>query len=145
VAPMGRSDNPAQFRDRIYFSVRNMSLGGMQFVCSTRNRTLLPGLELQALLSFPAGDQVPVRFVVSHVRPLLSAEQPRLAVGARFTQLSDRANRAIANYVLRFSAAPPRSLAEAGFMLRSVRSAVDYGFAETDEDYDEVVALRRLA
>ena len=147
LAPLGRAENPLRFADIVYFSIRDIAPSGMQFVCSTRNRTLVPGLELDAVISFPEGAPVPLRFVIRHVRVSSDSDgqTQRLAVGARFVSPSAAAREAIGQYALRFGSVSPTTLTTSGITPSSVRRAVDFGFSETEDDYDAVVALRRLA
>jgi predicted GNAT family N-acyltransferase len=144
--PTGVAPNPVRFNDFIHFRVRDVSADGMQIVSSLRNKFLVPGMELDSMVSFPTIGQIRARLRIIHARIHSEDGRDYLSLGTRLTNPNPRITQILGQYVMQFG--PPASveaLRDAGLHLTSAVRAVEFGFVRTEEEYRQVLELRRLA
>lgn len=138
--------SPGKINDYMLFQVRDVSLDGMQLICSLRNKFLIPDMTLRLTVNFPTiGDFVVVVKVV-RVGFTTFAGKDKLAVGVSFLKVSDYMLRIIGQYLVQFSNVDSLDeLRKLGFRPNSISKAVDFYYLKTEQDYREVLYLRRVA
>lgn len=141
IAPCG-----VRFEDFVHFRIVEISRRGMQLVTSLRNKFLVPGTTLDATCSFPTLDQVKITFHVVQARVVDDGGKAALSLGVTWEAQGARAAETIGQYVLQFGpGATPEQLRAEGLAVRSTSRAFDFGYVRGEDDYREVLALRRLA
>ena len=144
--PTCMAPTPGRFDDFIYFQIRDISPEGLQLVCSLRNKFLIPGMSLSLTAVFPFGSVVNLRVVLTRVGITSIGGRDRLVVGSKFVELSPYAKQAIGQYLIQFSNVESlEALRQAGMAPRSLSLGVDFYNLKSEEDYLEVLELRRLA
>ena len=144
--PSGMAPNPARFNDFVYFTVTDISNRGMQLVTSLRNKFLIPGMVLEAGVSFPMVGQLTVHLRIINARIKSENGKDYLALGVQILSSSPEILETIGQYLMQFG--PPLSVADlkaSGLFVRSMESAVNFKFVKTAEEYKEILALRKLA
>lgn len=138
--------SPGKINDYMLFQVRDVSLNGMQLICSLRNKFLIPDMKLRLTVSFPTiGDFVAV-VKVARVGFATDTGKDKLSVGVRFLKVSDYMRKIMGQYLVQFSNVESlEELRHLGFRPNSVSKAVDFYYLKTELDYREVLKLRRLA
>ncbi len=144
--PTGIAANPVRFNDFIYFSIADISASGVQLTTSLRNKLLIPGMSLDAIVSFPLVGQVSMTLKILNARNRRDNGKETLGLGAQIVTPDKHLNEAIAQYLLQFGRnVSNEDLRAQGLRARSVGSAIEYSFVRTAEEYKEVLALRKLA
>jgi predicted GNAT family N-acyltransferase len=144
--PTGVAPNAVRYDDFVHFRIVDISRTGMRLVTSLRNKFLLPGVSFEATVTFPTMGEARVAFRVVHARVVQEGAKKVLALGVTYALGSRRAGELIGQYLLQFG--PGASLAqlrETGFEVVSSSRALEFGCVRTDEEYREVLELRRLA
>lgn len=145
-APTGIAPSAVLYEDFIYFRVVDISWSGMQLETSLRNKFLVPGVELESTCTFPTQGQVHVRLRVVHARVVQRGQKKVLAVGVTYASRNTASVESIGQYLLRFgSGATVQELCAEGFRIRSSSRALAFGSVGTQQEYDQVLRLRRLA
>lgn len=144
--PTCMAPTPGRFDDFIYFQIRDISPEGLQLVCSLRNKFLIPGMSLSLTAVFPFGSVVNIRIELTRVGITSVGGRDRLVVGSKYVELSDHAKQALGQYLIQFSNVDSlETLRVAGMAPKSVALGVDFYNLKKEEDYLEVLELRRLA
>ena len=144
--PTGVTPSAVKYSDFIHFRIAEISRTGMRLVTSLRNKFLVPGVAFEATCAFPTVGEVRVAFRVVHVRVVSEGGKEALALGTTYAVRDARSLERIGQYLLQFGAGTTMTeLRATGFPVRESHRAVDFGFAQTPEEYREVLALRRLA
>ncbi|MBF0316264.1 MAG: GNAT family N-acetyltransferase [Oligoflexia bacterium] len=148
--PTGMICNPLRFNDFIHFNVEDISLGGMQIVTGLRNKFLLPGMKLEAVISFPLVAQLSICFkivnvrIVEHQHRSDAAPKQQLALGVTILSRDPQVGAILGQYLYQFC--PGVSLTELkeyGLEVSSIAKAVDFTFVRTKEEYLQVLKLRK--
>lgn len=144
--PTGVAASTVRYDDHVHFRVVDISRSGMQLLTSLRNKYLVPGVRFEASCTFPAVGEVRVELSVVNARVVQRGGKAQLAIGATYEVIGRGARERIAQYLLRFGPGTSvRELRANGFELRCTSRAFDFGCVRNDDDYREVLALRRLA
>ena len=144
--PTCMAPTPGRFDDFIYFQIRDISHDGLQLVCSLRNKFLIPGMGLSLTAVFPFGSVVSIRIELTRVGITSIGGRDRLVVGSKYVELSAYAKQALGQYLIQFSNVDSlEALREAGLAPKSLALGVDFYNLKNEEDYLEVLELRRLA
>jgi predicted GNAT family N-acyltransferase len=142
----GVAPNPALFNDLVYFDVVDVSKGGMQLATSTRNKSLIPGMVLESVISFPAIGRLTIRFKIVNIRIRSKNGENSLALGTQIIHSTGNGPETFGQYLLQFGIpVSVRDLRKEGFRVRSTQSAVDFSFVRARSEYNEVLDLRKLA
>lgn len=145
--PTGMFLNPGRFNDFIYFKVTNFSRTGAQFHTSLRNKFLMLGLSLKATISFPLIGASEVQIKTENIK--ISTDptgKEVLQVGVSFDNPSQHFLTMVAQYLLQFgSASSIRELRSEGLAPRHSSKAIDFKYVRTEEEYRQVLELRRKA
>src|SRR5512142_174766 len=145
-APTGVAPGAARFDDLVYFRVVDVSRRGLQLETSLRNKFLVPGVELKSTCTFPTQGEVPLDLRVVHARVVERGDRKVLAVGVTYSARTKASLQAIGQYLLQFGRGTTvQELCAEGFRIRSSSRALDFGSLRTDDEYQEVLRLRRLA
>jgi ubiquinone/menaquinone biosynthesis C-methylase UbiE len=118
VPVIGAFANPLAFDDQAYFTIEDISLGGVRVQTSLRNKFIAPGQRLAARITFPFVGELDtvllVKTVDIRVKPETAA---RLVVSAEFADVSDRHLDVISAYLAEFcSGTDLETLATEGLM-----------------------------
>jgi predicted GNAT family N-acyltransferase len=144
--PTGIAPSAVRFEDFVYFRVVDVSRSGMQLETSLRNKFLVPGVQLETTCTFPTQGQLHLDLRVVHARVAERGSKKVLALGVTYSPRSPGGREIIGQYLLQFAAgATIQELRAHGFHLRSSSQAIDFDSLRTDEEYGEVLRLRRLA
>jgi hypothetical protein len=142
--PSGVFANPVRYSDFVHFRVCDISRDGMQLLTSLRNKFLVPGLRFEAVCTFPMVGQLTLAFEVVHARVVEHGGKQHLGVGVRTRARDRRASELIGQYLLQFGAeVTPEALRAQGFRVRSSTPAFDFGWVRTEDEYRQVLELRR--
>lgn len=144
--PTGISANPLRFNDYIHFRIYDISKDGMQIEASMRNRALIPGMKLSAIVTFPLIGKITVDYEIIRAKVTRSFGKDTLSLGCKFIDPDLRLNELIGQYLLQFG--PPLSLTELrqeGLKVKSINQAITYSCVKTEQEYFEVLELRKLA
>lgn len=144
--PTGIAPGAVRYGDFVHFRVAEVSRSGMQLLTSLRNKFLVPGATLDATCSFPTLEQVKISFRVVQARVVEDGTKQLLSLGVTWEAQSARAAEVIGQYLLQFGpGATPEQLRSEGFRVTSTSRAFDFGNVTNEEEYREVLALRKLA
>jgi len=144
--PICMAANPLQFNDFLYFKIRDISKSGIKALTSLRNKFIVPGMELQAQISFPLTSQVSLPLRVARVNLTAEHGKDYLEIGLEFLDLSRHQREVIGQYLIQFSDAQSlRAIRDEGFFPTSLTKGIDYQFAKTADEFKEVLELRLLA
>lgn len=144
--PTGVTPSAARYDDQVHFRIVDISRSGMQLLTSLRNKFLIPGVEFTGTCTFPTIGQAEIAFRVVHVRVASHGAKRYLAVGVTWSLIDPHARELIGQYLLQFGpVASVQRLRETGFHVRSSSRAFDFGAIRSEDEYREVLALRRLA
>jgi predicted GNAT family N-acyltransferase len=144
--PTGIAPNPARFNDFIYFKALDLSKDGMQICTSLRNKLLIPGMVLNASVSFPLVGQITVPLKIINARTRTVGGKDELVLGAKVLSKEKIVTETIGQYILQFGPqVTPQDLKQHGLAVKSVETSLEFGFVKTADDYREVLSLRKLA
>lgn len=144
--PTGIATNPVKFNDFIHFRIRDVSLSGLQIVTSLRNKTIIPGMKLDSMISVPMVGSLEVSILVKNARIQTLEGRDYLSLGCELLTNSNVVKQAFGQFILQFG--PPTNsdeLKSNGFKISNLSNAVDISFAKTKEDYEKVLELRRIS
>jgi predicted GNAT family N-acyltransferase len=144
--PSGITPNAVRLYDHVHFRIADISGTGMQLLTSLRNKFIIPGVTFEATCTFPTLGSTRVEFHVVHTRVVQHGGKKFLSVGTTYRLPERRAPDLLGQYLLQFG--PGTSLQElraTGFRIRTSLPAVEFGSVRTDDEYREILALRRLA
>ncbi len=137
---------PGRFDDFVYFQIRDVSSEGLQLVCSLRNKFLLAGMRLRLTAVFPMGSVTNLQVEITRIGITSIGGRDKLVVGSRFVELSSFARQAIGQYLVQFSDVESlEELRAAGLAPNTVALGVDFYNLKSEQDYFEVLELRRMA
>jgi predicted GNAT family N-acyltransferase len=141
IAPCG-----VRYADFVVFRIAEISRTGMQLLTSLRNKFVVPGATLEATCSFPTLEQVKIAFRVVRARVVEDGAKRALSLGVTWEAHGARSAEIIGQYLLQFGpGASPEQLRAEGLRVRSTSRAFDFDSVRSEDDYREVLALRRLA
>ncbi len=144
--PTGISPNPSRFNDFIHFRVRDISTSGLQLYASLRNKHLVPGMELDTIVSFPLVGQVSLRLKIKNARIITLNGRDYLSLGTSFVNSPKPVLNTISQYVFQFGPnTSVKELKKEGLPVKSISSALEYTWVKTSQDYKDVLQLRKEA
>jgi ubiquinone/menaquinone biosynthesis C-methylase UbiE len=127
LPPFGCFANPLKYSDTAYFVVRDVSLSGLRFHTSLRNKFLVRGQRFVCTVTFPSVGELTTTLAIRAVDLLESdSGQMTLSVGAEFVDLSDRHIDLISKYLTRYSDAPLLRLADEGLLADSLKGVIQF-------------------
>lgn len=144
--PTGIAANPLRFNDFIHFQVADFSSTGMKIQTSMRNKLLVPGMKLESIVTFPMLGQVTVHFEIKHAQVIDRSGKYFLALGCQFSTKNERLNELIAQHLIQFATVDNlTALRESGLNPRSLGTTVTFSSVRTEDEYRQVLRLRREA
>jgi predicted GNAT family N-acyltransferase len=144
--PTCMAPTPGRFDDFVYLQIRDISNEGLQLVCSLRNKFLIAGMRLNLMAVFPMGSVTNVQVEITRVGITSIGARDKLVLGTKFVDLSRTARQAIGQYLVQFGEVESlEELRLAGLAPRSLSLGVDFYNLKKEDDYKEVLELRRLA
>jgi hypothetical protein len=144
--PTGITPSAVGYADFVHFRIVEISRTGMQLYTSLRNKYLVPGATFEASCSFPAVDQLKIAFRVVQARVVQEGGKDLLCLGVTWSAAGDREREKVGQYLLQFGpGTTPEHLRAEGFRVSAMSRAFDFGSVRDEDDYREVLALRRLA
>ena len=143
--PTGIAPNPTRFNDFVYFRVKDISKEGLQLSTSLRNKFLIPGMRLEAMVSFPMVGQVALHLKIKNTYIRSIEGKDYLSLGAEILDTDEKTLGTIGQYILQFGPSnSTATLKNEGLHIQSVSSALDFSFVKTADEYREVLELRKL-
>lgn len=144
--PTALALNPARYNDYIYFKVLAVSAGGMRLACSQRNMMLLPGLKLKLQVSLPMVGEVAFAVRIGRVTASAEDESRMFDVQVTVLNLEHYAREMIAQYLIQFGQVDSLDALRAGGLNPpSVAKGVDFYYSRSQQDLQQVLALRLAA
>nr|WP_281720562.1 hypothetical protein [Nitrosomonas nitrosa] len=144
--PTGIFNNSIRYKDFIYFRIQDISSTGMQLLTSLRNKLIVPGMTFESTCSFPMENQVQISIKIVNTRIVTSNGKVYLSLGVAHDARKEHVLTTIGQYLLQFgSGASLQELREAGFRVKSSSRAFNFGYAKSEEEYQQVLELRRIA
>ncbi len=144
--PTASAANPLKYNDILLFRVKEISSTGLFLVTSLRNKSLLKDLELELLLCLPVFGNITVQAKIENLRIIREEGKEYLGIGLSLLGPSEEFKRIAGSYLLQFSdTATPMSLKTSGFPVKDFGKTIDFRYVKTEEDYHQVLALRKLA
>lgn len=144
--PLGIAPNPLQFNDFIYFKVKDISKAGVKITTSLRNKLLIKGVFLDSTISFPTVGQIHLTLEIQNAGISQEDGKEFLSIGAKLVEPDPKALEIIGQYLLQFnSSTDVKLLRQEGFLVRSASDAFSYSYVKTEQDYLEVLSLRKEA
>jgi predicted GNAT family N-acyltransferase len=144
--PTGVAENAARYDDLVHFRIAEISSTGMRLLTSLRNKFLVPGVQFVATCAFPTVGATRVEFRIVHARVVQQGGKRWLALGVTYAIPDANGNEILGQYLLQFGeGATVQRLKSTGFRVRSSSRALEFGCVSSEEEYHEVLALRRLA
>ncbi len=144
--PICVAANPARFNDFVYLRVRDVSSRGMRLTTSLRNKFLIQGMTLRCLVSLPLVAQLSLNLTIKNIELENDPDNPLLAIGASFDSASQSDLQLLGQYIVQFGqGAQLDELRAYGLVPKSVSSAVEFSFARTIHEYEQVLRLRHIA
>jgi predicted GNAT family N-acyltransferase len=144
--PTGVMQSSVRYDEHVHFRIVEISRSGMQLLTSLRNKYLIPGVRFEATCAFPAVGEAKISFQVARADVTVQRGKKYLAVGATWSVRDRRVRDRVAQYLLRFGPGTTfRALRADAFEPTTATGAFEYASVRTEEEYREVLALRRLA
>lgn len=144
--PTGVAPNAVRYNDFVHFRIADISKSGMQLVTSLRNKFLIPGVSFEATVTFPTMGEARLGFRVVHTRVVQEGAKKYLGLGVTYDAGGRRAGEMIGQYLLQFGpGASLKDLRATGFEIVSSSRALEFGCVRSDEEYRDILELRRLA
>ncbi len=144
--PTGMANSPAKFNDFIYFKIRDISFGGMKIVCSLRNKFLLPGMNLNAMINFPMVSQMNVKLKIENLNIGTEEGKEVISMGVTYDTSDPNLIEVISNYLLQFSNISTfQDLRDEGFVTKKLSSSIDFSYVKSKEDFQDCLKLRLMA
>jgi c-di-GMP-binding flagellar brake protein YcgR len=146
--PTAECQSPIQYDNTLVFHVLDISKQGARLSTSARNRSLLTGMTLENLrFNLPSASFVLASSEITYVSP--GSSDDTIILGIRFLSRSDDFATHLVKYLIQFSSVDPASrisaIRTAGFNPKTIKSHVLYEYADTLEDYRQVLELRARA
>lgn len=142
----GITPSAVGYGDYVHFRIVEISQTGMQLYTSLRNKYLVPGVTFEASCSFPTLRQIQIVFRVVQARVVEEGGKEQLCLGVTWSAAGARGRETVGQYLLQFGpGATQGQLRAEGFRVRATSRVFDFGSVRDEEDYREVLALRRLA
>lgn len=143
--PLGRTENPLGLNDEVFFHIRDISTNGMQLSTDLKNNFFIPGMIFESDIVFPMIGNSTVKFKVQNVRigNLNLAEQ--FILGVEIISKDDHLKYLIGQFLAQFgdNVSLPE-IYKQGLQIKSVSSLLKFSFVRTQDDYEEVLNLRRV-
>lgn len=143
--PTGSAVNPMKFNDILLFRVQQLSSEGLLLLTSLRNKYLFKDIEIDLLLNFPVFGTVNVSAVIRNTRIVREGDKEYLGLGVELVGRLDEYRKMAGAYLLQFSNMDSlKDLKAAGLNVDGMGYAIDFKYAKTEEDYFEVLKLRKI-
>lgn len=136
--------HPARFNEFVFGRIRDVSAGGARIVTSLRNKFLVRGMEASMTFNFPLIGQFQTSAIISNLAVTTELGKDYLSIGVEFPHLTAMDKEVIAQYLNQFGqGATPSQLIRSGLVPSSISDSVSYSFVRTEEEFSEVLELRR--
>ena len=143
LAPLCVITNPYELYGQKCFKVENLSRVGLQLLTTQPPGLLIPGLRLPGVVQFPGLGPEPVTLELRWLRPNSSSAQQEFYLGARIIEAAPSYGASAGQYLFQhISGIAAAEVRSAGLLVPSVASGVTYEFAQSSEDYRDVLELR---
>jgi predicted GNAT family N-acyltransferase len=118
----------------------------MRLLTSLRNKFIVRGMVLDAIISFPMVSQISLRLLVQNVSFVSEDEKDYLSVGVQVSRLTATQRGIVAQYMAQFGDVESlRELRGSGFVSAGIVGKLEFGVVRSEQDYREVLNLRHLA
>jgi len=141
--PVAVAENPIQFNDFTYITIRNISSGGFHALTSLRNKYLIPGLILDWQVRLPITGSTIIKTQVKWTDVTQDDGRDYLELGLEFLELGEVQQKLLGQFLMQFSdAGSLQKLRDEGFRPTSLTKGVTYGYIRTKDEFLEVLRLR---
>ncbi|NVJ59631.1 MAG: GNAT family N-acetyltransferase [Gammaproteobacteria bacterium] len=141
--PTGVCESPIALSSKLFFRALEVSKSGWTLVTSLRNEGIEPGQQLKTSMQLPTIGPFKLNLTVVHVRRREVDGEVQLVIGVKYKTKSKSFFAALAQYLLQFNAdATAKALYKEGLKTRAISEAVTFKTVETQQEYEEVLALR---
>lgn len=143
LAPICVIDNPYELYGKKCFKVENLSRLGMGLITSQPLGLLVPGMRLQGALQFPGLGQETVTLELRWISPGSEGAEQEFCLGAKIIEAAPSYYACVGQYLFQYiNEIGATEIRRAGLLVPSVSSGITYEFAQSSEDYREVLRLR---
>lgn len=136
----GVFNHPFFYKQTHFFSVESVSSHGLSITNIAANCLLFSGMRVKLKLGISDHDET-VEGVVSEVG-LTESNQLRCFV--RILDMGKQASKEFTQYLFQHLDITPQDLKQAGFDSYCIKELIYFKFVETQEEYEEVLRVRRL-
>lgn len=141
----GLIDHPFLYDQTSIIEVRRISRKSIIVVNRDRHFAVFPSVPVIFSLNIFSGRE-PINGHVSWVRPLNENGQGGgLEFAIEIDFMSDATDQGLVRYLMRLTRSQPLDLRKAGFDTRKIKNIISYRFLKTQQEYIEVLKLRREA
>lgn len=141
VFPTFVVNNPYELYGQQCFRVESLSRDELCLISGKLPGLLVPGMKLSGLLQFPGSEQESVTLELCSVRPGVGSE---FSLRAKIVEASPNYSACAGQYVFQYvEGANPSKIKASGLSVPSIASGVSYHFAQSVEDYRDVLRLRK--
>ena len=142
--PRAVAPSPGRFNEFIGFQIRNISNQGMLLVTSIENSFLIPNMRLTLSVNLPLVGETLAKVKIVWMSIGTAGAKDILEIGVEIVELTESAKRLFGQYLAQFSQESTlESLVEDGFIPNNVAQGISFYALKSEEDYKEVIALRR--
>lgn len=143
--PTAVAPNPVLFNDLLLFRVADVSKNGARLLTSMRNKFIIPNMHFDAVFTFPMIGSGHGRFRVKWTDLVSHNGKQELSIGVEFNNPSKELGKLMGEYILQFGdQATVKEIRDSGLNVRSTGRAVDISYVRTEQDYRDVLELRRI-
>lgn len=142
--PTAVAPNPILFNDMLLFRVVDVSKSGARVLTSMRNKFIIPNMFFDGVFTFPMIGSGHGRFRVKWTDLVSNNGKQELSIGVEFDNPSKELTKLMGEYILQFGdQATVKEIRDSGLNVRSTGRAVDISYVRTEQDYRDVLELRR--
>ncbi|WP_461423137.1 N-acyl amino acid synthase FeeM domain-containing protein [Ketobacter sp.] len=135
----GQFTHPFFYKQNHYFDIESLSAQGFYLTNIDAGCVLLSGMRLVCRLGLSEKSQI-VEGVVSDVT---FTSNNRLRCFVKLNRLTEKTEQEISQYCFHYLKKTPRDLRRSGFRSYYVKELVQYKFVETQQEYEDILLLRR--
>ncbi|NRA63241.1 MAG: PilZ domain-containing protein [Pseudobacteriovorax sp.] len=144
--PTITAPNILNYEDMVILRMVDLSAEGARAVTSLRNKSLVPGLKLEGVFSFPITGSISCKFEIRWTKEETLHGKKELNVGLKFVEKEDSVKRVFGEYLAQFGDVQDlNDLRKSGFYVKSVHQSLQVRYAKTESELNQVIELRKKA
>lgn len=141
--PTGICTLPNSINNRLFFRALEVSKKGWTLITNAKASDIAEKQQLNTKIQMPTCGSYNIKFTVVHVGRRQVDGEVHTVIGVKVQKTSKSFLASLAQYLLRFCAdATAKALYLEGLKTRSISEAMEFKTVETQQEYDDVLALR---